>query len=47
MPEGELQEVIRLLLWLVVVDDDDTFGNSHGMSVEYYLKSYVKVRICQ
>ena len=44
-PEGGLREVIRLLSWLVVVDEDDIFGEHKGITVEHYLKRYAKVSI--
>ena len=45
MPEGGLQEVIGLLKLLVTVDEDDTFGEHNGITVDHYLKMYVKVGI--
>ena len=43
-PEGGLQEAIRLLSWLVIVDEDDTFGERKEITgVGEYLKRYAKV----
>ena len=47
LPEGRLQEVIRLLTLLVAVDEDNTFGERNGITVGHYLKMYAKVGIAK
>jgi hypothetical protein len=45
-PGAGLQEAIGLLSWLVVVDEDDTFGEHKEITrVGEYLKKYAKVSI--
>lgn len=44
-PEEGLREVTRLLSWLVIVDEDDTFGEHNGKTVGQYLKRYAKVGV--
>ena len=45
LPDGGLREVIRVLSWLVVVDQDDLFGENSGMTVEQHLRKYSKVML--
>lgn len=44
-PEGGLREVIRVLSWLVSVDQDDIFGEHNGIAVGQYLKKYTRVSL--
>lgn len=44
MPEGRLSEVIRVLEWLVIVDNDDIFGEHNGLTVRQFLKRYCEVK---